>query len=187
VSSLERLILVGGMCSGKSTVGRLTAQHLGWAFIDFDQTIERYQGRTVADIFRDRGEPYFRTLEAELTAEVEQERQVVLAPGGGWITQPELVRRLRPGSLVVWLKVSPESAWERHRQQSTVERPLLAVEDPLEGMRAILLQREGLYAQSDAVIDTDERDPGTVAEEVVALLNLQREAGRSDRAPLTSG
>lgn len=179
MNSLERIILVGAMCSGKSTVGRLVAERLGWEFLDFDEAIERSAGQTIPEIFRERGEPHFRTLEAELTAELENERGVVLAPGGGWITQPNLVARLRPGSLVVWLRVSPETAWARHRRQSTVERPLLAVEDPLEAMRALLTRREVLYRQADAAIDTEDRDPRAVAEEVLALLDPRRLADRS--------
>jgi shikimate kinase len=173
---LERIILVGGMCSGKSTVGRLVAERLKWSFIDFDESIERSECRTVAQIFRDCGEPRFRALEAELTAELERKLGVVLAPGGGWITQPDLMERLRPGSFVVWLRVSPETAWDRHRQQSSVERPLLSVEDPLKALRAILAERGALYARADAIVDTDGRDPQTVAEEVVAALNLRRPA-----------
>lgn len=176
---VERVILVGAMCSGKSTVGRRVAERLEWSFMDFDEAIERAAGRTVAQIFRERGEPGFRALEAELTAEVESEREVILAPGGGWITQPDLVKRLRPGSLMTWLRVSPETAWERHRQQSTVERPLLAVEDPLGAMRAILARREAFYGQADVTIDTDDRDPGAVAAEVLAALDLRRSADRS--------
>lgn len=175
---LERVILVGAMCSGKSTVGRLLADRLEWRLIDFDEIIELSQGRTVAEIFRDYGEPYFRALEVELTRGVEDSSRVVLAPGGGWITQPELVVMLRPGSLLVWLKVSPERAWERHRQQATVERPLLAGKDPFESMRSILTEREGLYSQADAVIDTDSRDPRSVAGDIVALLESGREAGQ---------
>ena len=176
---LDRIILVGAMCSGKSTVGRRVAERLGWSFLDFDEAIERAAGRTVAQIFRERGEPGFRALEAELTAELENEREAVLAPGGGWVTQPDLVKRLRPGSLMMWLSVSPETAWERHRQQVTVERPLLAVEDPLGAMRTILTRREALYGQADVTIDTDNRDPEAVAAEVVAALDLRRSADRS--------
>ncbi len=148
--------------------------------MDFDEAIERAAGRTVAQIFRERGERGFRALEAELTAEVENEREVILAPGGGWITQPDLVKRLRrPGSLMTWLRVSPEIAWERHRQQSTVERPLLAVEDPLGAMRAILARREAFYGQADVTIGTDDRDPEAVAAEVLAALERERSADRS--------
>lgn len=179
MNSPERIVLVGGMCSGKSTVGRLVAERLTWDFIDFDESIQRSQGRTIAQIFRDHGEPHFRALEAALTLELEGKFGVVLAPGGGWITQPAVAEHLRPGSLFVWLRVSPETAWERHRRQSTVERPLLAAANPLEAMRAILAGREALYEQADAIVDTDERDPEAVAEAVVAALNRRRLADRS--------
>lgn len=175
----ERIILVGGMCSGKSTVGPLVAGRLAWSLIDFDLAIEACEGRTVAEIFRDRGEPYFRRLEARLTARLVEERRVVLAPGGGWITQGQLVDQLRPASLIVWLQVSPERAWDRHRRQATTERPLLAVEDPLAAMRAILAEREKYYRRADAAVDTDTRDPSAVAADIVALLGAAVE-GPSD-------
>lgn len=177
--SPERIILVGAMCAGKSTVGRLVAERLGWTLIDFDDLIEASEGRAVAEIFQTRGEPYFRRLEAELTSEMEGEREVVLAPGGGWITHAELVERLRPGSLMVWLKVSPERAWERHRRQATIDRPLLAVEDPLAAMRSILAQREEHYRRADAFVETDARSPGAVAGDVIALLEGRRAGGET--------
>ncbi len=179
MNSPKRIILIGGMCSGKSTVGRLVAERLSWNFIDFDESIQRSQGRTIAQIFRDDGEPYFRALEAALTLELEEKFGVVLAPGGGWITQPALVERLRPGSFFVWLRVSPETAWERHRQQSTVERPLLAAANPLEAMRAILAGREALYGRAEAIVDTEDRDPEAVAEAVVSALNRRPSTDRS--------
>lgn len=181
----ERIILVGAMCSGKSTVGRLVAGCLGWRLVDFDQAIEASEGRTVAEIFRDRGEPYFRRLEAQLTTGLVDERQVVLAPGGGWVTQRDLVEQLRPASLMVWLQVSPERAWGRHRRQATVERPLLAVGDPLAAMRAILAEREKHYREADAVVDTDVRNPQAVADDIIALLRRRQAAVRPP--PLTSG
>lgn len=184
--TLERIILVGAMCAGKSTVSRLVAERLGWSLIDFDDVIEASEDKAIAEIFQTQGEPYFRKLEAELTAEVAGEREVVLAPGGGWITQEDLVERLRPGSLVVWLKVSPERALQRHRRQATVDRPLLAVEDPLAAMRSILAQRERHYRRADAIVDTDTRDPRAVAGEVIALLERRR-AGGSTAPPLTTG
>lgn len=181
----ERIILVGVMCSGKSTVGRLVAERLGWSLIDFDQAIEASEGKTIAEIFRDRGETYFRRLEARLTAHLIDEREVVLAPGGGWVIQRDLVEQLRSASLMVWLRVSPERAWDRHRRQAMVERPLLAVEDPLTALRAILAEREKHYREADAAVDTDVRDPRAVASDIVALLRRRQAAVRPP--PLTSG
>jgi shikimate kinase len=129
------------MCSGKSTVGRLLAERLGWDFVDFDDAIERKENRQVAQIFREDGESRFRGLEAQLTEEVQDRQNVVLAPGGGWMTQPGLVERLRPDSLFVWLRVQPETVYARQRVQTAVQRPLLMVEQPLETIRMILADR----------------------------------------------
>jgi shikimate kinase len=159
------------MCSGKSTVGRLLAERLGWDFIDFDHTIEQKENRRITEIFRDDGETHFRGLEAMLTEEVEDRDAVVLAPGGGWVTQSGLVERLRQDSLFVWLRVQPETVYARQRLQTAVERPLLAVEQPLEAIRTILEGRVEHYSQADQVVDTDGRDPEEVAEQIAKLIS----------------
>lgn len=167
---VDRVILTGFMCSGKTSVGRRLAERLGWDFIDFDESIERREGRRIADLFRERGEAHFRALEARLTDEVSDRRRVVLAPGGGWAAQPELVARLRPGSLVVWLRARPETVHERHRAQAEVVRPLLEGADPLQAIVSILQAREPAYARADLRIDTDERDPADIAAEIEARI-----------------
>ena len=79
-----RIVLIGFMAAGKSTVGRILADRLGWAFVDFDDEIEERTGLAVRDFFRIYGEQAFRELEAELTEELADAEHVVLAPGGGW-------------------------------------------------------------------------------------------------------
>lgn len=166
---IERLVLVGFMYSGKSSVGRLLADRLGWEFLDFDEIIEHDQSRRISDIFRQEGEAHFRSIEAELTRRLEDRRKVVMAPGGGWVTQPDLVERLREGSLIVWLRVQPETIYARHQAEQAMERPLLEVEDPLAAIRVILAARTPLYEGADAVVDTDARAPEDVAEEIAGL------------------
>lgn len=162
----ERLILIGFMCSGKSTVGRRVADALDWDFVDFDEVIERRTGKRIVDVFRDHGEGFFRGLEAETTREIADRRHVVLAPGGGWVTQPDLVDLLRADSHIVWLRVGPETVLERHGDQAEVERPLLAVDDPLAAVLSMLSEREPLYQVADAVVETDGRE----IEEIVELV-----------------
>ena len=165
--------MVGFMCSGKSVVGRLLAELLSWDFLDFDEAIERSQNKRVADIFRDDGEPFFRALDAEVTETAVGRRNVVIAPGGGWITQPELVGKLRPGGLMVWLRVRPSTVYERDRDQPEIVRPLLATDDPLSAISAILERRTPLYEQADVALDTDDRDPLALAEEIAAILRRE--------------
>lgn len=164
------------MCSGKSTVGQLLADRLGWELIDFDETIERRQQQRITDIFREHGESHFRRLEAELTGQVEDRKNVVLVPGGGWVTQPGLVERLRPSSLLVWLRVRPDTVYHRHSRIGMADRPLLASDDPQAAIRALLAAREPLYEQADVTLETDERRAEEVADEILGLL-LQAEEG----------
>ncbi len=167
---IERVILIGFMCSGKSTVGRLLADELGWELIDFDETIEREQKRSIAEIFRSDGEDAFRRLEADLTKRIENRSRVVLAPGGGWMTQPELLEHVAPRSLTVWLRVSPKTVLERHEGQKGTLRPLLAVMDPLEEVGRLLAAREPYYERADVAIDTEGRDAEDIANEIAARM-----------------
>lgn len=167
---ISKIVLVGFMCSGKTVVGYRLAEQLGWDFVDFDQTIEQRESRRITQIFRQDGEGRFRSLEAQLTEEVEGRQDVVLAPGGGWIAQPGLFERLRPSSLYVWLRVKPETVFSRQRMQTTVQRLALAVEHPLDSIRLQMADCAALYGRADTVVDTDGRDPLEVAMQIAGLL-----------------
>lgn len=166
---VTRIILVGFMAAGKSTVGAILAERLGWDFIDFDEEIERRTGYTIPEIFRLEGEPAFRALEAELTHEVTRLERVVLAPGGGWITQPGLLDHFGDETLVVWLRITPDEAVRRALRAPT-HRPLLAGGAPLERARLLMHEREPLYRLADVVVDVDGKSAGEVADEIAGLL-----------------
>ncbi|HWV56136.1 MAG TPA: shikimate kinase [Longimicrobiales bacterium] len=180
----ERVLLIGFMAAGKTTVGKRLAALLGWTFLDFDEEIERRIGVPVAEIFRRYGEPYFRELEAALTLEVHRLKGMVLAPGGGWITQPGLLDIVRDGTYVVWLRISPEEALKRARRTIS-RRPLLAGPDPLGRARALIAQREPLYqAAADLVIDVNGRRSTGVAREIYR--RMQEWTGGSHAPPGTA-
>ena len=167
---VRRVVLVGFMAAGKSSVGRKLAESLDWGFIDFDEEIERRTGTSIPELFRVEGAAAFRALEAELTAEVAEEPWVVLAPGGGWITQPELLEFFDDETLVVWLRISPEEAIRR-ASGTLSHRPLLAsAPDPLERARLLIREREPLYRLADVVVEVDGRDVDDVAEEIADLI-----------------
>ncbi|MBI4408369.1 MAG: shikimate kinase [Gemmatimonadetes bacterium] len=175
---MDRIVLIGFMASGKSTVGRKLAELLGWRFLDFDEEIERRTGRSVPQIFQESGEPEFRRLEAALTAEVAALDRLVLAPGGGWITQPGLRALLPSGSLLVWLRISAAEAVRRARRAPT-HRPLLAGPDPLGLAQALLREREPFYRLAHAVVDVDGRDPDEIARQIVEMVKDEWRSGRS--------
>jgi shikimate kinase len=165
---VERVVLLGFMCSGKSTVGEALARRMEWPLVDFDLEIERREGRPIAVIIEEEGESYFRSLEAALTEEIEGAAGLVLAPGGGWITRPELLEMIRPGTLAVWLRISPEETVRRILRDGNA-RPLSDHPDPLAPVTAMLAEREPLYRLADVTVPGDGRSVQEVAFEIEQL------------------
>ena len=153
------------MASGKSAVGAELARRLGWTHVDLDREIEALAGRRIPDIFAVEGEAAFRAMEAEATGRIAGRESIVLSPGGGWVTQPALLDALGPGTLAVWLRVSPDEA-VRRAAQAPGERPLLAGADPLGAVRRLLSARQGAYARADLHIDTDARAVGSIVDDI---------------------
>ncbi|HEY0970234.1 MAG TPA: shikimate kinase [Gemmatimonadales bacterium] len=162
------LILVGLPGVGKSTVGAGVAALLGVPFLDLDVELERRAGMSVHEIFRVRGEPHFRRLERDLTAELAGAPPMVLAPGGGWIAQPGVAALLRPPGRIIYLSASPEVVAAR-MGAGMASRPLLAGSDPAERLAALLAARERDYLSADAVVNTELLDVQQVIHAVGAL------------------
>ena len=156
----DRIVLVGLPGSGKSTVGPLLAQRLGWRFIDLDAEIEAAAGMRVAQLFELRGESEFRRVERELTDRLGCEARFVLSPGGGWLMHNQL-----SGALLVWLEVEPQEAIKRLGERAA-ERPLLRP-DPFERMKQLLAQRAQHYEKAELRIDTNGRTAAEVADAIV--------------------
>lgn len=161
------LVLVGLPGVGKTTIGRGAAKSLARRFLDFDAEIERREGMPVREIFRERGEEHFRELEAALTRELSATGGMVLAPGGGWITQEASVELLRQAGTIIYLRAAPETVARRLRRVET--RPLLAGRDPLAGLRELYEKRREAYETADAVLDTERLSRQQLIAKVVEL------------------
>ena len=168
----DRIVLVGFMAAGKSTVGRRLAERTGFRFVDLDEAVEELAGRPIPDIFRREGEDAFREMEAEVTRRLDDVRRAVISAGGGWMARPELRDRW-PDAVRVWLRVSPEAVLERIGEDLE-SRPMLDPGSPLRSIRAILEARRADYARAEYRVDTDGRDPGEVTRAVVELLEGDR-------------
>ena len=166
---VERVVLVGFMCAGKTAVGELLARRLGWAFVDLDRLIEEREGRPVREIFAAGGEPGFRRIEAEVSDSVAVWARMVLAPGGGWMGNALRGELPVDGTVRVWLRVSAEEA-VRRGGAAPGARPLLAGPDPLSAARRLLAEREPSYALADLSVDTEGRTPAQVAAEVERMV-----------------
>ena len=168
------LILVGLPGAGKSTTGRMLARRLRRPFMDFDVELARREGRTVAEIFAERGEAYFRALEASLSAELVDAAPMVLAPGGGWMANREAVALLRTRGRIIYLRVSPETALRR-MGRGYARRPLLRGPDPLDALRRLYAERDVLYSAADHVFDTERFYQQQLTSVIASLADVSEE------------
>jgi len=160
-----RVVLVGFMGSGKSSIGRLVARRLGYRFEDMDRRIEKRAGRTVAAIFRDSGEEAFRELEREEARALSTLRDRVVATGGGAFARPDTRAILKEGALTVWLQCDIDTILGRVPADGS--RPLAGNRGI---MPALLAEREPSYRMADVAVDASAGTPREVADRIVGLI-----------------
>ncbi len=163
------LWLVGMMGSGKTTVGQLIATASGVDFRDTDAEVEGRAGMTIADLWAEGGEELFRSLEAEVVVESARMDSVVVATGGGAVTDPATRTLISSSGTVVWLRAQPGELVDRLTGQEG--RPLLDSADDLEStLRELAIRRSGNYRSlADHIVDVDGRSPDDLAAEIEAL------------------
>lgn len=172
--SIRNIALCGFMGTGKSSVGRIVAEQLHFAFLDTDTVIEARAAKTITEIFSERGEPGFRDLERRVVKELESRDRTVIATGGGLVLDPENMESLRSHALVVCLWASPEAIWARVKNQT--HRPLLEDADPLARIRGLLAERAPAYRQANVLLNTELRSPREVAQQVLHHFRMARPA-----------
>jgi shikimate kinase len=147
------LILVGMMGSGKTTMGRALAKHLGKAFVDSDEEIIKRTGVTVPHIFDVEGEAGFRLRETATIRDLVGRDNMVLATGGGAVLEEQNRTMLQQNGIVIYLKASVHDLWQRTRHDRN--RPLLQTKDPHAKLNELFRQRDPLYQQvSDIVVQS---------------------------------
>jgi len=168
----QALFLVGFMGAGKSSVGLILGQRLGWAFEDLDERIQQREGRSIEQIFEESGEPYFRRSEHEALREVVAELgnvPRVVALGGGAFAQPENIGLLKKAAVpTVFLDGPVDELFQRCQEQGR-PRPL---RNDLELFRTLYEARRQHYMTASLRVDTSGKDVDTVASEVAEALGL---------------
>ena len=182
----ENIYLTGFSGTGKSSNGRAAARRLNWAFVDTDALIERRERRSIPQIFSEFGEAHLRLVESAVLEDVAEGSQQVISTGGGMPVSAENRELMRRSGVCIRLTASPESIHRRlSRRRRTPNdssvRPLLGGDAPVERIRALLAERESVYADADAVINTEGLRPGEAAAAIIAVWERLRDAGK-DRA-----
>lgn len=155
--NVDKLYLVGFMGAGKTTVARALGRRIGWRVEDLDHRIELRERRTVAQIFAQSGEPYFRQLERQMLSELLQERHLVIATGGGTFVEPDNRALMLADGGVVWLDVPLAKVIERVPADG--RRPLAADRTAME----LLYSRRRLaYAEAHCHVDASRSVEETV-------------------------
>jgi 3-dehydroquinate synthase len=184
---VTNIIITGFSGTGKSLVAREVAQRLNWDFIDTDEEIVRQTGKPITEIFQQDGENKFRELEREVIKKACQQKQVVIAVGGGAIVDPQNYKLLAENGLIICLEAKPGTIYQRLFQESnygaeTEVRPLLADDNPLERIRQLKASRQPYYDDVDWTVHTDRLSISQVAGEVVKGWGLLRRfAPRNNR------
>src|SRR5436190_14369623 len=152
--SFSGIALIGLRGAGKSTLGRMLAKKIGWSFVELNKEIEAQNGLSVAEIIALYGQEGFRRMEqAALTQLLARKELMVLATGGGIVSEALTFDLILSSFYTIWLKAEPEEHMARVRSQGSL-RPMADDRSAMAELRTILLSREPLYARASAVVDT---------------------------------
>jgi shikimate kinase len=169
--------LTGFMGSGKSTIGPILANSLGWDFYDLDPLIESKTGLKIKEIFDTYGEDHFRILEREVLLEISDNDKIVVSLGGGTIASEKNIEILKRTGILIYLRLSSASAYKRLKYKR--DRPVLlsdagesfTKEDLLKKIDLLYEKRKIFYEQSDFIIDTDNLPIGKTVDRIVKIIN----------------
>lgn len=164
------IILIGFMGAGKTSTGKDLAKLLHFDFLDTDHWIEEKNKKSIAQIFKENGEFFFRSEEKKVIGWIRNHNKSVISVGGGLWMDKENRDQLLSLGWCVWLKVSPETSWKRvgmHLDQ----RPLLAqAKDPLAEIKRMIEKRDPIYQLAHSCFLTDDKDSKQAADEILKVL-----------------
>lgn len=167
---MERLdyniVLIGFMGTGKSTIAKELAKTCRMSVVEMDEEIVRRQGRSIADIFAENGEEYFRDLETNLLEELQTGENQVISCGGGAVLREENVRIMKKNGCVVLLTALPETIYERVKNNA--DRPILRGNMNVEYIASLMEKRREKYEKAaDLVIATDGKTARQICDELM--------------------
>lgn len=172
----ELVYLTGFMAAGKSTVGPIVANTIGWDFADIDKVIEQNEQMKINEIFKNKGEDYFRKVERDTLIQLSRLQNYIIALGGGTIADDVNLEIIKNSGKLIYLKSSPEAAYNRLRFKR--DRPALLFEGDEEPAREhfieritdLLSKREKYYRQADYIINTDNIPVGKTVDKIASII-----------------
>lgn len=170
---VDRIVLIGMMGAGKTTIGKELARRSGMRFVDCDHEIEARTGVKIPTIFEIEGEEGFRRRESQVIDELTSCDGLVIATGGGAVLDPGNRALLAERAVVIYLNVPPQVLWERTRHDRN--RPLLQVPNPRERIFALHRQRDPLYREvAHIIVDGGRGNPGAMVRQIQKALENRR-------------
>lgn len=168
---MKNIYIVGFMGTGKTSAGKELAKRLSRDFLDLDNLIEEKEKMPIAEIFKQKGEPYFRKIEKEAVKEVSLKEDLVVSCGGGAVVDTENLARLKKSGVIICLKADVDTIIKRTK--ANLKRPLLNVENPRESIEKLLKEREPFYSQSDYAIDTTDINIKQAVDKIIKIIEIE--------------
>jgi shikimate kinase len=172
---MQNIVLIGFMASGKSTLGKKLAKKLNFEFVDSDKEIEENTGKTIAAIFHDQGENYFRELENQFIKSLRDKSKIVLSTGGGLPCFHDNMNLLNDFGDTIYLKLSSNELSKRILNSKT-ERPLAKGKSPEElkfFVNKLLNQRENFYSQAKYILPGKNQNTKFISEMILEAKSLK--------------
>ena len=176
--NVKRIYITGFMTSGKSTVGPILANVLGFEFIDLDKEIESEENLSIVEIFEKKGEDYFRELETRKLTEFSQRDNLIISLGGGTITNERNFGIIRKSGKIIYLKVAPNVLYRRLKNK--IDRPLIrdmvlngnSEKDFVEKIEELLQKRSKFYEQADLIVESDMQPLGVTIDRIAKKISV---------------
>ena len=164
----SKIVLVGMMGSGKTTIGKLLSKEISLPFYDSDEEIVKKLGMSIVDIFQSQGEEVFREEEAKTIKKILRKDQYICALGGGSLLSQEIRDIVKKDIISIWLQASVDDLYERLKDDKS--RPKLDVMDTRNEIFNLNQQREKFYKMSDIVVHTGNKSEDMIVSEIVPLI-----------------
>lgn len=174
---ISRVYLTGFMTSGKSTIGPILANSLGWNFFDLDVVIEKKEMMSVVEIFNEKGEDYFRKVETQTLDILSKSELSIISLGGGTIASKVNLDIMQKTGIIIYLKASSEQIY--YRLKNKINRPLFRElvlnerpkEEFIEKISSLMSEREPYYLKADIIYDTENNSIGLTVDNLVKEIN----------------